>query len=594
MKKQLYIFFLLFTVSFVGFGQVEFEAKLSKNNLGVNERLRIDFEMNKNGDNFTPPEFKDFKVVGGPSQSLSQSWINGKRSFSKTYTFYLQPKRRGSLTIGQAEVEIDGKTYKTSPKHVEATSAVDKPKNGKGEEMVDVSDEIHIVAEVSNTNPYFNQGITVVYKLYVSKNVSVSDWRVVDSPDFKNFWKHDMNPKQFKVKYGSYKGDEDYRYVVLRRAVLYPQKSGKLKIKPLTLDFSVEVPTNKRNFFGRQMTKSTEKTLASNSRMIDVKPLPEKGKPNDFNGAVGAFDFTVTASENNVEAGESLDAQVKVSGKGNLKLFDLPQLVVPNAFEAYEPEHTENATTDLSGMHGSITDTYTLVANESGEYKLNPLSFSYFDPNTKTYKTLNSKEIPIQVTGSKSSTVRTNGGAADSALTHKQPVLSSGRHLHYIKLKTDLHALEQQAFFRSTFFWILLFLPVVLLPLIIGAGRKYKAKTNDLYGNRIRRADRLARKYLSEAKKTLGDQKAYYEALERAFHNYLKAKLDIQTAEMSKERILELLQEKQVSEETSRSFINLLESCDFARYTPPSDVEMQQDYDKAAAIISKVDKELRA
>ena len=157
---------------------MKFEAKVSKNKLGINERLRIDFEMNKDGDHFNPPDFNNFTVVGGPNQSVSNSWVNGVRSFTKTYSYFLAPKKQGSFTIGQASIDIDGETYKTIPLKIEVTSAVDKPKDPNDPNYL-AAENIHLVAEVSKTNPYLNEAITVVYKLYVSPNTGVDNWQEI-------------------------------------------------------------------------------------------------------------------------------------------------------------------------------------------------------------------------------------------------------------------------------------------------------------------------------------------------------------------------------------------------------------------------------
>src|SRR5690606_23977117 len=167
--KNLILLFGFLLCGIATSAQVQFDAKVSKNRLGINERLRIDFEMNHDGDNFRPPSFENFKVVGGPNQSISNSWINGKRSFSKTYSYFLAPQSRGRVTIGQATIEINGDIYKTLPVEVEVTAAVDVPKDGNNSDYV-ASENVHLVAEVSNANPYLNEAITVTYKLYVSHN----------------------------------------------------------------------------------------------------------------------------------------------------------------------------------------------------------------------------------------------------------------------------------------------------------------------------------------------------------------------------------------------------------------------------------------
>ena len=143
---------------------VTFEVKVSKRTLGLNERLRVDFVMNENGDDFNPPSFRGFQVVGGPNQSISNSWVNGKRSFSKTYTYFLTPTQKGALTISQATIKIEGETYKTTPTKITVTEAVEVPRDPNSPEYL-IDDNLHLVTEISNSRPYLNESITVVYKL---------------------------------------------------------------------------------------------------------------------------------------------------------------------------------------------------------------------------------------------------------------------------------------------------------------------------------------------------------------------------------------------------------------------------------------------
>lgn len=587
--KQKLVLFIMLMMSGLAIGQVQFTANVSKNKLGVNERLRVDFVMNEDGDNFTPPQFSDFTVVGGPNQSVSQSWVNGKKSFSKTYSYFLAPKKRGNLTIGQAEITIEGTVYKTSPVQVEVTAAVDQPTDGENSEYI-ASESIHLVAEISNTNPYLNEAITVVYKLYVSPRINVSDWRQIDNPKFSDFWSQNIDIRRLEVENGTYNG-EPYRFVVLRKTVLYPQKTGKLNIEPLTLNISVEVPGNRRDIFGNRFYETVDKVVAAGNRTIDVKPLPQEGRPADFTGAVGKnLKFEVTTSKKELRATESLQATVEVSGQGNLKLFDLPPLTVPASMEQYEPEYTERVNTNMNGMQGNISNSYTLVPQAQGKYPIPPMSFSYFDLGTRSYKTLTSEEIMIEVGAAPAGARSPSGSTGPVAAQQQTP--SAANQFRYIKLNTSLKPIGEVPFMGSVLFWSLFLGPVLLIPLAILFGKRREAIAGDVRGNRIRKADRLARKYLSEAKRNLGDQTKFYESLERALHNYLKAKLHIQTSEMSKERIQELLTSKGVDATTVTQFNELLKSCEFARYTPASSVAMQQDYDKAVRVISEIDKQV--
>ena len=581
MKMKLKFLLVVFFAGFSAWSQVKFDARVSKETLGVNERLRVDFEMNQDGDNFRPPSFQGFTVVGGPNQSISKQWVNGKSSFSKTFSYFVQPKATGKFKIGQAEIDIDGKTYKTLPVEITVTGAVDTSQN-PNDPTVAASENLHLVAEVSKSNPYLNEALTVVYKLYVSRETGVTGWNEINAPKFSDFWSQSIDEKQFKVYDGSYEG-KPYRYVILRRTLLYPQKTGELTIEPLSLNINVDAPTNRRDIFGMRITRPAQITVTAPTRKVNVKALPENGKPESFTGAVGTFDFDVTASKTKLDAQQALDLTLSAKGNGNLKLFNLPKPKLPSSLEVYEPENEQDIKVSVNGMTGKNAQRYTIVPQQKGSYPIPPIRFSYFDPATEQYKTLSSDEIIIDVE---------NGPAtlADNS-ANKIPVEAKNQ-FNYIKSDANLVAQNQKSFFATTGFWGMLATPVILIPLAILFGRKRRAYQNDVKGNRLRKADKLARKYLGDAKKSLGDQKAFYLALEKCLHNYLKARLNIQTSDMSKERISKLLQERGVTVDTTASFLKLLESCEFARYTPASIDAMHHDYEQASRVISDIDKQL--
>ncbi len=584
MKKYL----ILLLLSFQGiFAQVQFEAKVSKNTLGLNERLRIDFSMNGDGDNFTPPSFEGFRIIAGPSQQVSQSWINGKSSFNKSYSYFLLPTQKGTLTIKQATVEINGQIYKTNPLKITVTSAVEQPRDPNDAPQVSVDDAIHLVAEISKGNPYVNEPITVVYKLYFSYNIGISNWRELNKPKYNDFWSQNIDIKQLVAEEGSYNGEKS-RFVVLRKTVLYPQKSGKLEIEPLSLDIDVQVPTNRRNIFGQAQIVEDNKRVSAGSKTITVKPLPEAGKPIDFSGAVGNFSFKATPSKTNLKNGESLDLKVIVSGKGNLKLFTLPKPVVPNSLEMYDAVHNEEVQTPLTGMTGQISDSYTIIPQFKGKYPIKPMSFSYFDLGTGRYKTITSPEIMINVLDGP--TQSDNTDTANSGVAKMK--VSAGEQFQFIKLKTNLSSLNKSDFLGSNMFYLLMFAPLIIIPIIVLVKKKKEAIDGDILGNKIKLSNRLAKKYLSEAKKQINNKEPFYIALEKAMHNFLKAKLHIETSEMSKDKIQEILLSRNVKQESVLSFIDLTENCELARYAPSSSVAIQQDFDKAVAIISDLEKQI--
>ncbi|TYC13435.1 protein BatD [Bizionia gelidisalsuginis] len=586
--KHITVLLFLLSTSFV-FSQVEFEARVSKKKLGVNERLRVDFSMNQNGDNFSPPSFADFDIIGGPNQSVSNSWINGKRTFKKTYSYFLSPKKQGNYKIEQATIEIEGETYSTSVIAIAVTSAVSRPNDPNTAQTIPEG-SIHLVAEVSKTTPYLNEAITVVYKLYVSTNTGVSNWREINSPKFNDFWSQNIEIKGLKIENGKYKG-EDYRYVILRKAVLYPQKTGTLEIEPLSLNLTIDIPTNRRDIFGGRLMSQVHKTVSAGSRTIKVKPLPETGKPLDFGGAVGEFNFNVTTSKDALNANESLQAKVAVSGKGNLKLFQLPKLNLPSSLEVYEPEYSEKINTYLSGMQGSITDTYTVVPQYKGKYPIPSISFSYFDLKTESYKRISSNEAIVNVIEGPVYGASDNNIVAEGA--PNQRFILNNDEFVFVKTEAQLVSKETNDFFNSTGFWTGLLAPLLAIPFAIVFRRKKEERVNDVVGNRLRKADKLAKRYLSDAKKALGDKEAFYVALEKALHNYLKARLNIENNAFSKEKSKELLEGKQVDSAVILDFDTLLENCELARYTPITNVAMQQDYDKAARTIHTIDKQIK-
>ena len=585
--KKIYLLWSILLLCFShGIAQVSFQTKVSKNRLGLNERLRVSFEMNQNGDNFTPPSFNGFNVVGGPNQSVSNSWVNGVRSFSKSYTYFLTPTRKGKIIIAQASIEIDGEVYKTTPVQIEVTQAVNNPNSPQARANAIADENLHLVAEISKRNPYLNEAITVIYKLYFSSEISVSNVNETESPKYSDFWSHLIPIPKLEIKRGEFKG-QPYNYVTWRKTVLYPQKTGKLVIAPLTLNVSVDVPTNRRDFFGNRVYQKTPKMITAGKRTIDVRPLPLAGRPDDFDGAVGDFDLNVKFNKTALKSSESFQATIKVSGRGNLKLFSLPKLSAPSSLEVYEPEHKENVKTNLLGMLGNIEDTYTVVPQYQGNYPIPSVSFSYFDPVKALYVSLRSEEQLIDVFEGPTASSNT---AAPNILQKNN--INATPYFDFIKLETELLSMDQTNFYGSANFWLLLLLPFILYVVIVLVKRRSENYTVDPVTQKQRRAARLAKKYLSSAKKVLGDKENFYNALERALHNYLKAKLSIETAEFSKESIVTLLQQKNSSPETIADFISILEKCEAARYSPATAVSMQEDFDFTVQTITLLDREI--
>ncbi len=582
MRLFVYISFLFFLN--ISFSQVKFEAEVSKTKLGVNENLRVDFKMNKDGDNFNPPSFNGFRVVGGPNQSVSNSWINGVRTFSKTYSYFLTPEKKGNYTIGQASIEIDGDIYKTLPVKVQVTEAVESSLSPGSPSSV-VDDDIELSIEISKSNPYLNEPISVEFKLLFNPKINVTNLGEIDNPEFKNFWSQNIKIPRLEIKSTSYKGQR-YNYVTWKKALLFPQKAGDLELLPLTLDVTIDVPTNRRDFFGNTIYTQTSKKVASRKRIIKVKNFPENGKPESFNGAVGNFDISLNSSKSQLKATESFQLEFKVNGNGNLKLFSLPEIIVPSSLEKYAPEFKEKINTSLSGMNGEISNVYTIVPQYQGKYPIPPVEFSFFNPKTEQYVTLYSNESIVDVLDGPTRLSESNVQASNPVSNS----ITSTDQFNFIKLSSDFIQINRKNIIDSKKILFTLFLiPIIILVLaIIYFNLRNKKVSENILKSRD--ADLLARQYLNNAKIDMSNKDSFYASLENALFNFIKSKYLIEREDFSKDRLKNILEKDKISDNIIEDLIDIINSCELARYTPTTPEGMDQDYEKAVKVISNFDK----
>ena len=575
---------IIFLIGFSAFSQVNFTTKLSKDRLGLNERVKIEFTVDKDGDNFIPPKFDNFRVVGGPSQSIRNSWINGKKSYSKTYSYFLSPIEKGSFEIGQASIEVDDEIYKTLPVRITVTSAVDIPTDPNDPNYL-ADKNIHLVAEVSNKNPFLNEAISVSYKLYVSPDTGVNNWRELEAPRYADFWSNNIDIKSLNVQNGTFKG-KPYRYVVLRRTLLYPQKTGELKIEPLTLDISVQVPSNRRDFFGNLISSSVNKTVSSGSSIIDVKSLPIDNKPKDFSGAVGSFSFEIKSDKNELLTDEAFQLSLIVSGDGNFNLFEDPKISLPNSLEVYEPEKISNISVRARGIKGNINNKYTVVPNNPGKYTIPETKFSFFNPVSAEYKTIYSDPIFIDVDGAYNSSLGYSD-ITEKNRTNKIQLLEN--QFSSFKTKTKFSNVNDSIFFNSNYYWILFIIPFIICFIILVFSkilRNYKSKKVD----ELKLARILTNKLLADSKALIGNKEKFYESIDKALTTYLKTKLNLKNSEFKNEIINIKLQEMNLDKESIGLLFEIFENCQLARYTPLNIDAMSDDYRKANQFIEKFEK----
>ena len=574
MVKKTLILFLAIN-SFVLSAQVNFEASVSKSKLALNERLRIDFVMNQNGDNFSPPEFENFQIIGGPNQSIKTSYVNGERKFSKTYSYFLKPLKKGKLSINQASIEIDGEIYKSLQIEVLITDSVKQPSDSTTQYYND--DDIELRALISKGSPYLNEPITVVYKLYYKAPINISDARETETPKFKDFWSQTIKIPQLKVTREIYKG-QNYNVVEWRKVVLYPQKIGELEISPLSLNLVLDVPTDKRDFFGNVIYDQTSQIISTGMRRIIVKDLPQLGKPASFSGAVGNFEFDIILNKNSLRATESFQAELKVKGNGNLKLFDLPDILVPNSMELFEPEREELISTNLSGMSGSVSKFFTVIPRFQGNFPIEEVEFSYFDPDTEKYKVLKSPRLTIDVY---------DGPVISNTNNNNSNIITSNDSFRFIKLNGNLREVKNDVFFQSQFFYALATTPFILL-LSFLLFTAYKRNKKESSSELIRIEERKIHKMIDSAKESIGDKILFYDKIEKAIIKSLIVKFSIRMEALNKEKIQQIGQEKGLTKDDVLLIIKLIENCEKAKYSRSSDSIMNKDLESAKKVISSI------
>ena len=576
MVKKFTILFFALNCLFIS-AQVKFDATVSKNKLGLNERLRVDFVMNQNGDNFSPPDFENFQIIGGPNQSISTKYVNGERSFSKTYSYFLQPLRKGSLRIKQASIEIDGEEYKSLPIEVIITDSVDQPSDSVTQYYND--EDIELRALISKSSPYVNEPITIVYKLYYKAPIRVSNAQETETPKYKDFWNQDIKIPQLKIQSEIYKG-QNYNVVEWKKVVLYPQKSGLLEISPLSINLMLDVPTDKRDFFGNIIIDQTSQFISTGTRRINVKQLPLNNMPSSFTGAVGEFEFDVILDKSSLRATESFQAELKVKGRGNLKLFDLPDLLVPGSMELFEPQREESINTNLSGMNGSVTKLFTVIPRFQGSFPIEQVEFSYFDPKLEKYKILKSPRLTIDVY---------DGPTISNPSVNNTNTISPNDSFRFIKINTKLMKINNDEFFESEIFYILISSPfAMVIAFVMLTAYKRRRKSSFTETQRIQHKE--IDKMINTAKESLNDKNVFYDLIEKAVYKTLLLKFSLNIDNLNKEKIKSTLRVKGIDEKNISKIIQLIENCENAKYSRSSNSIMNNDLNTAKEIISLIQK----
>ncbi|MDP4268359.1 MAG: BatD family protein, partial [Bacteroidota bacterium] len=278
-----------------------------------------------------------------------------------------------------------------------------------------------------------------------------------------------------------------------------------------------------------------------------------------------------------------------ISGSGNIKLIDKLPLAFPTDIETYDPKINDNITVNENGVNGSRTFEYLLIPRNAGDFKIKPVSFSYFDVDKKTYVTLNTNEFEL--------TVEKGSGTESAVVTgvSKEDIKYIGNDIRFIKKKTSIKD-RGLYFYNSVLFYLLLILPAILFIIFVLTWQRQIKQNSNLALVKNRKATKIANKRLKTASHYLKENKRneFFEEVSRALWGYLSDKFSIPGSELNKDNVHDKLFSKKVSEETISLIIELLTNCEFERFAPSGETgRMDKIYEDAIAIISKIENEIK-
>lgn len=569
MKRNLF-FLVLILKSFVIHAQTSFTASVNKNKVGVNEQFSLTYTVNDSGDRFEAPIFSDFTVLSGPSTSSSTTIINGKVSKENSYTYYLRAKKLGLFTIGSASIRVNGKQYRSSTTSIQVLKS--SPKNSTNNTpLAKAKENVFLELELSNPNPYVGEQIIATYNLYFNQDIRNPD--PLEMPTYNGFWHEDYDlGDNYPVK-NIRKNGKSFQVAILKKSVLIPQRSGSLDIASMDLEVPVAIPTNQRDFFGRTRSRMVNIICSSGNKTLKVKPLPSDGKPSNFSGAVGEFQYTTKLDRDSIQTNESATLSMRVSGTGNLRMLDLPTFDIPNDLEAYEPKYKESIKLQNQGLTGFKRVEYLLIPRNRGAYKVSSGNFNYFNPRTKKYITINRPSYTLTVNGDTSSTT---GTFVLNNIT-KEDVSYIGKDILYIKTSLKDLKKSNKLFFGSYAFMILLLIPILLVFVALILVVLFRRSIIDIDQWKKGSASKQAIRILNS--KTENSYTAIEQALQKFFHK----KWGLDRAQFDKERIEALLTENNVDPLIIVAVTDILETCEMARFTDVQSSEQTQ----ASSLLSK-------
>lgn len=579
----------------------KFYASVDKNKVGLNEQFEISFTFEGKDinslNNFTPPAFTNFLALSGPNQSTSMQIINGNVSASRTYSYYLQPRSIGKYSIGSASIQFDGGTFKTQPLTIEVVKGNTQPQQQSNDNTIsnaDIADNLFIRAIVDKQKVYLGEQVTVVYKLYTRLNIA-SQMSINKLPNYEGFWSEEIETANNIDFTTEVINGKQYRVGVLKRAALFPSQTGELSITPFELNVPVQIQKKKRSnnifddFFNDPFGRSEtyEYNAKSNTVKISVLPLPEAKKPESFAGAVGRFEITSSIEQKKYKTNEPITLKLTISGSGNIKLLNIPELTLPTGLDKYEPKTDEQISAGAV-VTGVKTIEYVIVPRIAGIKEIPPIEFSYFDPSKKSYVTLTTQSYTIDIT---------QGEANISEYTNKQGVETLDQDIRYLKIEADDISNNSGIVLFHLGYWMSFIVPLVTVVLLVNWKRRQDKLSGNVQLMKYQRAQKVAKNRLKAAKKLLEENKVeiFFTEISLALFGYLEDKLHISKAEFTLEHACEILKGKEIPDQIIDELRDSVQKCEFVRFAPNTDgkTAMKEMYESISHVIIEIERSIK-
>lgn len=577
--------------------------------VSADEQFKVTFTIEGEGrpSDFTWTPGDNFQLVWGPQKGSSSSTtiINGKVTQSNTtsYTYILLPKSTGSFTFPEATARIKNKVVSSRSFTIEVVSDAGSAKADQGQSSQSQapqvsgarSAEVYMRLLLSSTSAVVGQPINATLKLY--QRADITGLEDAKLPSFNGFWSQDITPDN-QISFEREKvGDQIWNSAVVKKYVLIPQRAGDIVIDPseLVCRIAVRAPTRGNSIFDGFFDDYTtiSKRVSTPSVKVRVSALPG-GAPASFGGGVGEFSISAKLSKDELATHDAASLILSVSGRGNIALIEAPKVNFPPDFEAYDIKSTDKIDKATGSTSGTRIYEYPFIPRSAGEFTIEPIKYSYYDVSKGKYVTLETEPITINVArGNESEAAATASGIVVPGVA-KKGVKSLGEDIRYINTKNRALSAKGSFFAGSGLFYGLLGgLLVLAFGLWLGL-RKLAARKADVVGSKNRKAGKMAlrRLKLSESYLKQNLYSAFYEELHKSMLSFVSDKFNVPFGELSKDKMSELL--CPYSEALKDEFIEIVDACEYARYSPDQGHEaMAAHYQKALEVITAIDSSMK-